>query len=100
MSYIDEFETEVLAFEQALDRLRRTRCRICVLVGTFAPSRIQNPAHPETKLGTVGSASIHMTRKQALKWLQDAFPEHWQKKLCLRLRTHRAHRLLFVGEAP
>lgn len=96
----DDTVCEVLPFAQALDRIRRTRLRIYLFVGTFAPTAIQNPAHPENKLGTVGCSSIRMTRKEALKWLQNAFPEHWQKKLCLKLRTDRAHRLLFVGEHP
>lgn len=94
-----EITEDCVPIEQAIERIRRSRRRrVFLQVGMFAPFTIQNPAKPERKLGTVGGSSIAVTRQEAVKFLLDAFPEHWRRKLCLRICT--TQNCLFVGSAP
>lgn len=90
---------EVVTLAEAIKRLQRVRNkRIFLQISTWARMTIQNPAK-DTIAGTPGiGACLEVTRKQAVTFLVDAFPPHWQPKLSIKL--HIGELVLFVGEVP
>lgn len=98
----DPILTELLPFDEAVRKIQRTRKRCCFIsVGTWAPFTLQNPAKQAEgyESGNNGlGANVQVTRKQAVKFLEDCFPKHWRDKLSVRVATSK--HCMFVGSSP
>lgn len=97
----DPIINELLPFDEAVSRVKRTRKRVSIFVGTWARFTLQNPAKTAQGIeeGSHGvGALVHVTRKQAVKFLEESFPKHWRSKLSINVSYSK--RCLFVGASP
>jgi hypothetical protein len=69
-----------------------------LFVGTFAPLRINSLYGSKSVAGYVASTSIKVSRKQALEFMQRAFPQHVRDKIHVRITT--ADGFIWIGTSP
>lgn len=100
---VDPINENLLPFDEAVSLIKRkgrTR-RIAIHVGGWARYTIQNPVKLAEgyENGTNGvGACVRVTLRQALKYLDDCYPAHWQPKLSLRVGLSK--RCMFIGSSP
>lgn len=91
--------TVTVPYDEAVAAVRKTRKQISLMVGTWAPYTMQAGAKPGYEFGTNTPGSLlRVTKQQALKFLEDAFPKHWRPKLSLRVSNSK--RCMFIGSSP
>jgi hypothetical protein len=95
----DPIIEEILPYDEAVSRVKKTRRQISLMVGTWAPYTVQAGVKPGYQFGTNTPGSLlQVTKKQALKFLDDAFPKHWRPKLSIRVGVSK--RCMFIGSSP
>lgn len=90
----DPLVEQWLPYDEAVAAVRKTRKQVSIMVGTFARVTT-DPKHRGTN--TPGCL-VRLTKAQALKFLDDAFPKHWRPKLSVRVSVSK--HCMFIGSSP
>lgn len=85
---------ETLPYDEAVSRVRQTRkAQIFLRVGTRV-AFVKGAIHETNTPGV----ALEVTKEQALKFLDDAIPQHWRSNLCVRVGVSK--RCMFIGSSP